>query len=88
MDESPAGSPAKKDRSPLPPTARSGLNAKPLAVSIKQFCELSALGRTTTFKLINEGRLEVRHVCGRTLILMRSIEALLEMDRRGQCPTD
>lgn len=49
----------------------------PLAVSVKQFCSLTSLGRTTAFKLISEGKIETLAVRGRTLILWRSIEALL-----------
>lgn len=51
----------------------------PLAVSVQQFCRLTSVGRTTTFALIRDGELESRHVRGRTVILWRSIEALLRL---------
>ena len=51
--------------------------SKPLAVSVREFCRLSSLGRSTAFKLINEGRLEVIRIGGRTLVLTRSIDELL-----------
>ena len=59
-------------------------DAKPLAVSIKRFCELTSLGRTTAFQLARDGRIEVRRVGSRTLILMRSVEALLGLDSREE----
>ena len=53
---------------------------KPLAVSVDEFCRLTSIGRTTAFALIRDKRLEVRRIGGRTLVLMRSIEALLELN--------
>ena len=65
-----------------PPSQRGEL--APLAVSVDEFCRLTSLKRTSAFKLIGEGRLEARHVLGRTVVLMRSIEALLQLERRGK----
>ncbi len=56
---------------------------KPLAISIKQFCHLTSLGRTSAFKLIFERKLETLAVGGRTLILWRSVEALLGLRSEG-----
>lgn len=52
---------------------------KPVAISVREFCRLSSLGRTSTFKLIREGQLECRRIGSRTVILMRSVEALLDL---------
>lgn len=52
-----------------------------LAVSVSDFCSMTSLGRTLAFQLIREKRVEVRRVNGRTLILMRSVHALLELSR-------
>ena len=56
---------------------------KPLAVSIKEFCRLTSLGRTSAFKLISSGTLETLPVGGRTLILWHSIEKLLGLGNQG-----
>lgn len=56
---------------------------KPLAISIKQFCQLTSLGRTSAFKLILEKKLETLAVGRRTLVLWRSVEALLGLDSEG-----
>lgn len=56
---------------------------QPIAVSVKQFCALTSLGRTTAFKLISEGALQTVAVRGRTLILWQSVEALLSIDAKG-----
>ena len=57
---------------------------KPLAVSMREFCRLTSLGRTLAFSLAREQRIETRRINGRTLVLMRSIEALLELnEKRG-----
>ena len=53
----------------------------PLAVSITEFCRLTSLGRTTAFALVRDNKIEVRRICGRTLVLMRSVERLLEIKR-------
>ena len=52
----------------------------PLAVSVRECCELTSLSRTTCFELIRENRLEVRRIGRRTLVLMRSINSLLGLD--------
>lgn len=52
-----------------------------LAVSVREFCRRTSLGRTTAFQLARDGAIETRKVRGRTLILMRSVEALLQLQR-------
>ncbi len=49
-----------------------------LAYSIADACQVSALGRTRLYQLINEGRLEVRKIGKRTLIPAASLRALIE----------
>lgn len=61
---------------------------KPLAVTVEEFCQITSLGRTTAFQLIREGRLEVRRVRRRTLVLMCSIEALLELSSQKRAASD
>lgn len=58
--------------------------ARPLAVSISEFCRLVSLGRTTAFALAREGQIEVRRVGGRTLVLTRSIDRLLNLSKVGE----
>jgi len=50
----------------------------PELVSIKEASRLLGLGRSTIYKLMNEGRLETRRIGARTLIPRASIELLLE----------
>ena len=53
---------------------------EPLAYSIPQAIRATSLGRTNIYKLINEGRLEVRRVGRRTLIPASSLLKLLQGD--------
>jgi hypothetical protein len=55
----------------------------PLAISVSKFCQLTSLGRTSTFKLIAQGKLETKSIGGRTLILWRSVEGLLGLNGSG-----
>lgn len=48
-----------------------------LMVSIAETCEMLSLGRTTIYKLIGEGRLEVVKVGSRTLVRLSSIRELV-----------
>jgi hypothetical protein len=64
----------------------------PITVSFQMAKKLSGLGLTKLWELAKEGRIEVVHVGRRTLITMRSLEALLtprtasepEQRRRGR----
>jgi len=46
----------------------------PLLVDIREACELLSIGRTTVYRLIQSGDLEVKKVGRRTLVLYASIE--------------
>jgi excisionase family DNA binding protein len=39
------------------------------------------IGRSTVYRLIAEGKLETRHVYGRCLVTVRSVLALLQLDK-------
>ncbi len=49
----------------------------PLAVTVKDACRLSGVGRTTIYQLIRDGKLTSTHVGGRRLILFKSLEDLI-----------
>lgn len=53
------------------------MNQKPLTLTVNSFCELTSLGRTTAYKMLNEGRLRSFSVGRRRLITMESVEAFL-----------
>jgi hypothetical protein len=46
---------------------------------MKEFCRLISLGKTSAFALVRDKKVEVRHVSGRTLVLTRSIDELLNL---------
>lgn len=48
-----------------------------LGYSIREACHVTSLGRTTLYALINEGRLSVIRLGGRTIIQADSLHALL-----------
>ena len=51
--------------------------SKPLAVTIKKSMELSGLGLTKTYELINRGILETVWVDNRRLVIFSSLERLM-----------
>ena len=53
----------------------------PLAYSIPEAIRVTSLGRTNIYKLIGEGRLEVRRIGRRTLIPAHSLHKLLQGDK-------
>lgn len=55
---------------------------RPFAVSIKEFCRLVSVGKTTAWALARDGKIEVRHVRGRAVVLTRSIDSLLDLARQ------
>ena len=57
------------------------MNLSPLTVTIAQTRELTSLGTTTIYKLINEGKLRTIKVGRRTLVDMASIRELLKLER-------
>jgi excisionase family DNA binding protein len=50
---------------------------QPIAASIETATQLSGLGRTTIYQLINEGKIEARKAGDRTLVLTDSLRAYL-----------
>lgn len=60
-------------------------SADRLALSIKQACDCSSLGRTTLYKLIKSEQIPIRKVGGRTIILPDEFEAALRsLPRAGR----
>lgn len=51
-----------------------------LAVSIASFCRMTSLSKTSAYQLIRDKKVQVARVGRRTLILMSSVEALIEPD--------
>jgi hypothetical protein len=81
----------KAGASPIAITA----GTTPIAVTVKQACELSGFGQTTVWKFLKEGRLSKLRVPGvdRTLVSYDSLRLLLESglveprpQRRGRPP--
>ena len=46
-----------------------------LSVTINQACNMTGLGRSTIYRLFEEGQLKKRKVGKRTLILIKDLEA-------------
>jgi excisionase family DNA binding protein len=57
------------------------LQPTPLAVSVREACRLSALGRTTIYKLIQEGQLCRIKIGRRTLIRFDDLAKLVSPER-------
>ena len=53
-------------------------NIPRIAYSIKEACQVSSLGRTTLYSHISAGRLRVKRIGRRTLVLAESLHALIE----------
>ena len=53
---------------------------KPLTYSVNDAAQVSSLGRTRLYELINKGKLDRIKVGGRTLIKADSLHRLLEID--------
>ena len=54
---------------------------EPLAYSVPQAMRVTSVGRTNIYKLISEGKLEVRRIGRRTLIPAFSLQNLLLRDQ-------
>ena len=52
---------------------------RPQLASIRETCAQLGLGRTKIYNLINDGRLQVRRIGGRTMITQMSIDALVRV---------
>ena len=57
--------------------AQGDLLTNRLAYSIAEFCQVSGLGRSSVYELIRSGRLAVRKIGSRTLILRIDAEKFL-----------
>ena len=57
------------------------LSLTPLAVSIRETCRLSGLGRTKIYELISDGRLTPVKIDRRTLIPFDDLAKLVSPDR-------
>lgn len=62
----------------MPARTKSADHLEPLAYSINEAARVSSLGRTGLYRLISEGRLEVRKIGKRTLIPAASLRRLVE----------
>lgn len=58
-----------------------------IALSIADVCRALSIGRTTAYELINGGELETLKLGRRTLVTVRSVEALFERSL-GQAPRE
>lgn len=56
----------------------SNRSIEPLAFTISEACRVSGLGKTSIYRLVNEGKLELRKVGNRSLITARSLRHLIE----------
>ena len=59
----------------------------PIALTLKDTAKAIGFGKTTAYRLIKEGRLKAVKICGRTLVTMASIKALLE-EGENCCSSD
>jgi excisionase family DNA binding protein len=59
------------------------LSPTPLAVSIREACRLSGLGRTKIYQLISDGRLKPVKIDRRTLIPFDDLAKLVSPERRA-----
>jgi len=67
----------------LPRTPRRPASERAITVTIPQACELTGLGRSTIYLLIDDGELERIKVRERALVTMDSIKRLLAGKRQG-----
>ena len=51
--------------------------SEPLTITVREFCRLSGLGKTSSYKLIKMGELRSKLICGRRLIVYESCRAFL-----------
>lgn len=51
---------------------------KPIAVTVREFCELVGIQRTKAYALIRDGEASTCHISRRTVVRLDSIEALIE----------
>lgn len=56
-------------------------NMQPKTIRITEFCRLYGLGKTKTYALIKQGRLQAIRIDGRTLITTESADALVTQSK-------
>jgi excisionase family DNA binding protein len=61
-----------------PNRAVAPLHPEPLAYTVADACRVSTIGKTKLYQLISEGKLDVRRIGKRTIILAESLRALIE----------
>ena len=54
------------------------LDVQPLLYRINDFVQVTGLGRSTTYRLIKEGKLRIVKIAGRTLIPADEVTRLIE----------
>jgi phage antirepressor YoqD-like protein len=55
---------------------------KPLTISVAQFCQMLGIGRTLAFRYLAEQRVQSVLVGRRRLVVLASVESLLEGGER------
>jgi len=70
---------ARRSRVSAPPVALA--KDEPLGYRINDASRASGIGRTSIYKLIAEGKLEVVKVAGRSIIVGASLRALFDVSR-------
>lgn len=65
----------------MKPKSKPDRTHQPIAYSVSDACRVSSLGRTKIYQLIAEGKLEVRKLGKRTLILADSLENLIRSEK-------
>lgn len=61
---------------------------EPFALTITSTAKATGLGKTTTYRLINEGQLTAVKIGRRTLVTVASIKALLEGQPNSTATSD
>jgi excisionase family DNA binding protein len=71
----------------MPMLLPGGEVAHSLALSVKEACKVSSLGRTTFYKYVKYGRIRARKCGSRTIILWDELEQdLKSLPRVGRTP--
>jgi excisionase family DNA binding protein len=60
---------------------------KPLLISIPECCRATAMGRSSIYKLIRQGRLPIRKIGRRTLIAVADLEEFVTQTGVHSCDT-
>jgi hypothetical protein len=65
-----------------PADSLDGTVLKPLAVTVKNACEIIGVGHTTMWSLIKDEKVQTFSIGRRRLVVYSSLETLLQTDRR------